>query len=211
MIPTVQHIIPWHSVPHNNNTTAQRTAQQSPVLFAKKPGGGWRFCVDYRKLNSITKKDQYPIPLIEETLARLSKARIFTKLDVRYAFNRIRLKEDIEDLTTFCTHYGSYKYRVMPFGLCNGPASFQRFINSVLFDYIDDFCTAYINDILIYSEDPLEHKAHVCKVLDRLRQASLPVDIKKSEFSVTSTKYLGFIISTEGITIDPDKVAIIKG
>ncbi len=82
----------------------------SPVLFAKKPGGGWRFCVDYRKLNAITKKDQYLIPLIEETLARLSKARIFTKLDVRHAFNRIRLKEDIEDLTTFYTRYGSYKY-----------------------------------------------------------------------------------------------------
>ena len=148
--------------------------------------------------------------MIKETLARLSKARIFTKLDVRHAFNRIRLKEDIEDLTTFRTRYGSYKYRVMPFGLCNGPASFQRFINSVLFDYIDDFCTAYIDDILIYSEDPLEHEAHVCKVLDRLRQAGLPVDVKKSEFSVTSTKYLGFIISTEGIAIDPDKVAIIK-
>ena len=182
----------------------------SPVLFAKKPGGGWRFCVDYRKLNAITKKDQYPIPLIEETLARLSKARIFTKLDVRHAFNRIRLNEDIEDLTTFRTRYGSYKYRVMPFGLCNGPASFQRFINSVLFDYIDDFCTAYIDDILIYSEDPLEHEEHVRKVLDRLRQAGLPVDVKKSEFSVTSTKYLGFIISTKGIAMDPDKVAIIK-
>ena len=182
----------------------------SPVLFAKKPGGGWRFCVDYRKLNTITKKDQYPIPLIDETLARLSKARIFTKLDVRHAFNRIRLKEDIEDLTTFRTRYGSYKYRVLPFGLCNGPASFQRFINSVLFDYIDDFCTAYIDDILIYSEDPLEHEAHVCKVLDRLRQAGLPVDLKKSEFSVTSTKYLGFIIGIKGIAMDPDKVTIIK-
>ena len=182
----------------------------SPVLFAKKPGGGWRFCVDYRKLNAITKKDQYPIPLIDETLARLSKARIFTKLDVRHAFNRIRLKEDIEDLTTFRTRYGSYKYRVLPFSLCNGPASFQRFINSVLFDYIDDFCTAYIDDILIYSEDPLEHEAHVCKVLDRLRQAGLPVDLKKSEFSVTSTKYLGFIIGIEGIAMDPDKVTIIK-
>src|SRR5579871_3836728 len=124
----------------------------SPVLFAEKPEGGWRFCVDYRKLNEITKKDRYPVPLIEETLARLSKARVFTKLDVRHAFNRIRLKESIEDLTTFRTRYRSYKYRVIPFGLCNGPASFQRFINSVLFDYLDDFCTAYIDDILIYSD-----------------------------------------------------------
>jgi len=82
----------------------------SPVLFAKKPGGGWRFCVDYCKLNAIMKKDQYLIPLINETLARLSQARIFTKLDVHHAFNCIRLKEDIEDLTTFRTRYGSYKY-----------------------------------------------------------------------------------------------------
>jgi hypothetical protein len=140
----------------------------SPVLFAKKPGGGWRFCVDYRKLNAITKKDRYPVPLIEETLGRLSKARIFTKLDVRHAFNRIRLKENVEDLTTFRTRYGSYKYRVLPFGLCNGPASFQRFINSVLFDYLDEFCTAYIDDILIYSDDTLQHEEQVRKVLERL-------------------------------------------
>jgi hypothetical protein len=137
----------------------------SPILFAKKPGGGWRFCVDYRRLNAITKKDRYPIPLIEETLARLARAKIFTKLDIRQAFYRIRLDEEAEDLTTFRTRYGSYKYKVLPFGLCNGPASFQRYINDVLFEYLDDFCTAYMDDILIYSEDPLEHEAHVSKVL----------------------------------------------
>jgi len=86
--------------------------------------------VDYRKLNDITKKDRYPLPLVEETLARLARARIYTKLDVRQAFHRIRLKESVEDLTTFRTRYGSYKYRVLPFGLYNGPASFQRYINS---------------------------------------------------------------------------------
>lgn len=182
----------------------------SPVLFAKKPGGGWRFCVDYRKLNAITKKDRYPIPLIEETLARLSRARVFTRLDVRHAFNRIRLKESVEDLTTFRTRYGSYKYRVLPFGLCNGPASFQRYINSILFDYLDDFCTAYIDDILIYSSDPLEHQEQVHKVLERLREAGLPVDVKKSEFAVTSTKFLGFIVSTEGIAMDLEKVAVVR-
>jgi hypothetical protein len=137
----------------------------APVLFAKKPGGGWRFCVDFRKLNAITKKDRYPLPLIEEMLTRLLRAKIFTKLDVRQAFYRIRLKEEVEELTTFRTRYGLYKYRVVPFGLCNGPVSFQRFINSVLFDYLDDFCTAYMDDILIYSDDPLEHEVHVKKVL----------------------------------------------
>src|SRR3954454_11412930 len=154
----------------------------SPILFAKKPGGGWRFCVDYRRLNAITKKDRYPIPLIEETLARLARAKIFTKLDIRQAFYRIRLDEEAEDLTTFRTRYGSYKYKVLPFGLCNGPASFQRYINDVLFEYLDDFCTAYMDDILIYSKDRLEHEAHVSKVLRRLHDAGLQVDIRKSEF-----------------------------
>ena len=182
----------------------------SPVLFAKKPGGGWRFCVDYRKLNAIIKKDRYPLPLIEETLARLAKAKVFTKLDIRQAFYRIRMKKGVEDLTTFRTRYGSYKYKVLPFGLCNGPASFQRYINDVLFDCLDDICTAYVDDILIYSDDPLEHEAHVKKVLQRLKDAGLQADIKKSEFSVTSTKFLGYIISTDGINMDPEKVAVVK-
>ena len=96
----------------------------SLVLFAKKPGGGWRFCVDYRKLNAITKKDHYLLLLIEETLARLAGAHIFMKLDIHHAFNHIRLNESAKDLTTFHTRYGSYKYWVLPFGLYNGPASF---------------------------------------------------------------------------------------
>jgi hypothetical protein len=135
---------------------------------------------------------------------------VFTKLDIRQAFYRIRMKEGLEDLTTFRTRYGSYKYKVLPFGLCNGPASFQRYINDVLMEYLDDFCTAYMDDILIYSEDPLEHELHVKKVLERLRAAGLQADIRKSEFSVTSTKFLGFIISTQGLAMDPEKVAVIR-
>ena len=157
----------------------------------------------------MTRKDQYPLPLIEETLARLSKARIFTKLDIRQAFHRIRIYPDSEELTTFRTRYGAYKYKVMPFGLTNGPATYQRFMNDVLFDYLDDFCTAYLDDILIYSENELDHQEHVRKVLLRLREAGLQADIKKSEFSVRRTKYLGFIISTEGIEVDPEKTETI--
>ena len=182
----------------------------SPVLFAKKPGGGWRFCVDYRKLNTVTKKDRYPIPLIDETMARLSRAKVFTKLDIRQAFYRIRMDKKAEDLTTFRTRYGSFKYKVLPFGLCNGPASFQRYINSVLHDYLDDFATAYIDDVLIYSEDPLEHETHVYKVVKALEAAGLQADIRKSEFQVTETKYLGFIIGTTGIRKDPGKVEVVR-
>ena len=182
----------------------------SPVLFVKKPNGGLRFCIDFRKLNNLSKKDRYPLPLIDETLARLNRAKVFTKLDIRQAFHRIRMDPESEDLTTFRTRYGSYKCKVVPFGLTNGPATYQRYMNDMLLDYLDVFCTAYLDDILIYSENELEHQEHVEKVLARLRAAGLQADIKKCEFSVKRTKYLGFIISTHGIEVDPDKVAVIK-
>ena len=110
-----------------------------------------RFCVDYRKLNAVTRKDRYPLPLLDETLARMSQAKIFTKLDIRQAFYRIRVHPDSEDLTTFRTRYGTYKYKVLPFGLTNGPATWQRYMNDTLFDYLDDFYIAYLDDIMIYS------------------------------------------------------------
>ena len=150
------------------------------------------------------------MPLIEETLARLVRVKVFTKLNVRQAFYRIRMKESVEDLTTFRTRYGFYKYKVLSFSLCNGPASFQRYINDILFNYLNDFCTVYVDDILIYSDNLLEHDAQVKKVLQRLKKAELQADIKKSEFSVQSTKFLGFIISTEGIAMNSEKVAVVK-
>jgi len=142
-------------------------------LFARKANGSLRFCVDYRELNAVTRKDRYPIPLLDEALARISRAKVFTKLDIRQAFHRLRIDPTSEDLTTFRTRYGCYKYKVVPFGLTNGPATYQRYMNDVLFDYLDDFCTAYLDDILIYSENELEHKEHVHKVLQRLREAGL--------------------------------------
>ena len=176
----------------------------------KKPSGTLRFCVDYRKLNNLTRKDRYPLPLISETLGRLSKAKVYTKLDIRQAFHRIRMDPDSEELTTFRTRYGAYKCKVLLEGLTNGPATYQRYMNDVLFDYLDDFCMAYLDDILVYSEDPLEHYEHVKKVLHHLRDAGLQVDIKKSEFRTTRTKFLGFIVSTKGIEVDPEKIVVVR-
>src|SRR5438876_2073627 len=181
----------------------------APILFVRKANGGLRFCVDYRKLNAVTRKDRYPIPLLDETLARISKAKIFTKLDIRQAFHRVRIDPASEDLTTFRTRYGCYKYKVVPFGLTNGPATYQRYMNDVLFDYLNDFCTAFLDDILIYSDNELEHEEQVRKVLQRLHEAGLQADIKKLEFSVKHTKYLGFIISADGIEADPEKTSVI--
>ncbi len=178
----------------------------SPVLFAKKPGGGLRFCVDYRGLNAVTIKNRYPLPLIRETLNRLSRAKYFTKLDIIAAFNKIRIAEGQEWMTAFRTRFGLFEYLVAPFGLCNAPATFQHYINDVLFEFLDQFCTAYIDDILIYSDTLEEHKIHVRSVLSKLREAGLQVDITKCEFHVQEVKYLGLIVSTKGISMDPDKV-----
>jgi hypothetical protein len=145
----------------------------SPILMAKKADGGLRFYVDFRKLNSVTKKDLYPLPLIDEMMQRVRGAKYFTKLDIRQGFHRIRMDLDSEDLTTFRSRYGSYKYKVMPFGVTNGPASFQRFMNSVLTGILDVFATAFVDDILIYSETLEEHEKHVKEVLKRLREAGL--------------------------------------
>ena len=154
----------------------------APILFAKKADGSLRLCVDYRKLNGLTKKDPYPIPLIDEMMARISKAKIFTKLDIQQAFHRIRMSTDSEDYTTFRTRYGTYKYKVLPFGLTNGPATFQRFINEILMEHLDDFCSAYMDDILIYSDSPAEHEIHAKKIMTILQDHGLQADIKKSEF-----------------------------
>jgi len=116
----------------------------------------------------------------------------------------------LEDLTTFRTYYSSYKCKVLPFRLINGPATYQRYINNVLFNYLNKFCTAYLDDILIYLDNKLKHQVHVKKVLERLRNVGLQVNIKKCEFGVKRTKYLGFIISTEGIKVDPKKVKAIR-
>lgn len=182
----------------------------APILFVRKHDGALRFCVDYRKLNALTVKDRYPLPLIEETLSRISEARYFTKIDIRQAFHKVRMHPDAEELTTFRTRYGSYKFKVLPFGLTNGPSTFQRFINDTLMGYLDDFCSAYIDDILIFSDDLDSHHDHVKKVLARLRAAGLQADIKKCEFHVSKTKYLGFIVGTDGIAVDPEKTDVVR-
>jgi hypothetical protein len=150
-----------------------RALYASPILFVKKPSGGLRFYINFRKLNTLTRKDRYPLPLINKTLARISQAKIFTKLNIRQAFYRIRIDPSSKDLTTFYTQYGVYKYKVLLFGLTNGPATYQRYINNVLFNYLDVFYIAYLDNILIYSSNKLEHKEHIKKVLIRLREAGL--------------------------------------
>ena len=140
----------------------------------------------------------------------MCKAKIFSKIDIIAAFNKLRIKEGEEWKTAFCTRYGLYEYLVMPFGLANGPSSFQTYINDVLHGMFDVYCTAYIADILIYSNSKKEHREHVRKVLEALRKAELQADIKKCEFHVTEVNYLGLIITSTGIRMDPQKVSAVQ-
>jgi Reverse transcriptase (RNA-dependent DNA polymerase)/RNase H-like domain found in reverse transcriptase len=188
---------------------ASSSPAAAPVLFAKKPGGGLRFCVDYRALNEITIKNRYPIPLIQETLNRLSKARYYTKLDIIAAFNRLRIAKGDEWLTAFRTRYGLFEYLVMPFGLANAPSTFQHYVNDTLHPYLDVFCTAYIDDILIFSDSLSEHRKHVRTILQAMRNAGLQLDVDKCEFHKTEVLYLGLLISTQGIRMDPAKIKTI--
>jgi len=178
----------------------------SPILFAEKKDDSLRFCVDYRKLNALIKRDRYLLPLIDETLARIQGSRYLTRLDIIAAFNKLRMHPSSEDLTTFITSFDSYKYHVMPFGLINGPTSYQHYMNDVLFDYLHQFCQVYLDDIIIYSKTLKEHKRHVRLVLHRLREAGLQVDINKCKFHVQKTSFLRLLLSTEELKMNLRKV-----
>jgi len=142
---------------------------------------------------------------------QLSKAHYYTTLDVRGAYNLLRMAEGEEWKTAFRTRYGLFESLVMPFSLTNAPADFQRFINDVLHPFLDNFCTVYLDDILIYSDTLAEHKVHVKKVLEVLAKAGLHLKPKKCEFHKTEVRYLGLILSNDGIKMDPGKIeAVMK-
>lgn len=185
----------------------------APVLFVRKPGGGLRFCVDYRALNAVSKEDRYPLPLFAETMRNLTGAKWFSKVDVISAFWRLRIAKGHEHKTAFRTRYGLFEWLVTPFGLTGAPASFQRFINKVLREYLDDFASAYIDDVLIYSSGSREdHLRKVRLVIRKLGDAGLNLDADKSEFAKKSMKYLGFIVHADGkgMEADPEKVETVQ-
>jgi hypothetical protein len=143
-------------------------------LFAKKSNEEFRFCVNYRKLNVIIKKNKYSILLIAKIIARLSKMKWMTKIDIRHAFNRIRMHfKKNEDLITFRIKYEIYKYLIMFFELINESSTFQNFMNDTLMNYLNEFVIAYLDDIIVYNNNKKEHIQHVRKILQRLRETNI--------------------------------------
>ena len=157
-------------------------------------------------LNSITKKDAYPLPRIDDSYLQLQGAKYFTSLDLQNGYWQIPLTDDAIPKTAFSTRYGQYEWKVMPFGLCNALASFQRAMNDILRPYLDKFCMVYLDDILIYSRTEKEHKKHVRKVLKALAKAKMILNLDKCRFNQSSIRFLGHIISAEGIKPDPEKI-----
>ena len=176
------------------------------VLFVKKKDGSLRLCVDYRGLNNVTVKDRTPMPNIKEMHDRLNGAKVFSKLDLRDGFNNILIKPEDTHKTAFRTRYGHFEFRVLPFGLCNAPATFCRMMNRIFGDLYDKCIIAYVDDILIYSGSVDEHLGHLEEVLARLQEHTLFVKESKCSFGVSATEFCGTGVNQSGISLDKSKL-----
>ena len=181
-----------------------------PILFVPKKDDTLRLCVDYRKLNDMTRKNRYPLPNIQELRDRLTGAKYFTSLDLRDGYYQIRMKKGEEWKTAFRTRYGHYEYTVMPFGLTNAPATFQAMINDVLRRHLDISVIAYLDDILIYSETEEEHIKHVQQVLECLDKYNLRLKPSKCSFHQQELEFLGHTVGVNGVKISEEKIRTIK-
>lgn len=179
----------------------------SPIVVVPKSNGQLRICVDLTKLNECIKRPFYPIPKIETTLNSMTRAKFFTKLDANSGFWQISLHKDSQKLTTFLTPFGRFKFCKLPFGITSAPEFFQRCMNKILGDLPNT--AVHMDDILVWGRSKEEHDRNVYKVLNRLRDIGMTLNRDKSEFGKTSIKYLGHILSPQGISVDPEKVSSI--
>lgn len=180
----------------------------SPALLVPKDGGTkHRFCVDYRTLNAVTKKDAYPLPYISSILDRLKGARFLSSLDIKSAYHQIAIKEESKELTAFTIPgRGLFQFRRMPFGLTNAPATWQRLIDRVIGADLEPYVFVYLDDIIVISPDFHTHLKVLAEVLERLIKAGLTVSREKCHFCRPSLKYLGYVVDSEGLHVDVSKV-----
>ena len=165
-----------------------RSSWSFPVVIVDKKDGSKRFCLDFRRLNKVTKKNSYPLPLIDDILALLGKAKYFTSLDLKSGYWQVAMDEKDKEKTAFACHKGLFEFNVMPFGLSNAPAVFQELM-SVVLQGCHDFSTAYLDDIMIFSPTLEEHLEHICVIFDRLRKHNLKLKLKKCSFLKSETHY----------------------
>ncbi|GJV36311.1 putative reverse transcriptase domain-containing protein [Tanacetum coccineum] len=182
----------------------------APVLFVKKKDGSFRMCIDYRELNKLTVKNRYPLPRIDDLFDQLQGSSVYSKIDLRSGYHQLRVREEDIPKTAFRTRYGHYEFQVMPFGLTNAPAVFMDLMNRVCKPYLDKFVIVFIDDILIYSKNKQEHEEHLKLILELLKKEELYAKFSKCEFWIPKVQFLGHVIDSEGIHVDPAKIESIK-
>nr|GEW94484.1 putative reverse transcriptase domain-containing protein [Tanacetum cinerariifolium] len=182
----------------------------APLLFVKKKDGSFRMCIDYRELNKLTIKNRYPLPRIDDMFDQLQGSSMYSKIDLRSSYHQLRVQEKDIPITAFRTRYGHYEFQVMPFGLTNAPAVFMDLMNRVCWPFLDKFVILFIDDIVIYSKNKEEHEEHLRIILELLQKEKLYAKFSKCEFWLDSVKFLGHVINSQGVHVDPAKVEAIK-
>ena len=181
----------------------------SPIVVIRKKSGELRLCVDYRRLNDITRKDSFPLPRIDETLDAIGGAKFFTSLDLASGYHQVAMDPDCQHKTAFTCPWGLYEFTRMPFGLCNSPATFQRLMTSTMSDFIFKILLVYLDDILVFSNTFEDHLSSLEKVFQRLEQINVKLNPEKCEFAKTEVAFLGHRVSAQGIRTDPDKITAV--
>ncbi|GKA75153.1 putative reverse transcriptase domain-containing protein [Tanacetum coccineum] len=182
----------------------------APVLFVKKKDGSFRMCIDYRKLNKLTVKNQYPLLRIDDLFDQLQGSSVYSKIDLRSGYHQLRVHEEGILKMAFRTRYGHYEFQVMPFGLTNALAVFMDPMNWVCKQYLDKFVIVFIDDILIYSKSKEEHEEHLKLILELLEKEELYVKFSKCDFWHSKVQFIGHVIDSEGIHVDASKIESIK-
>ena len=168
-------------------------------MLVKKNDGSLRLCIDYRGLNKLTRKNEYPLLRVDGLFDHLYESKIYSKVDLKTGYNQVKIKEEHVSKTRFRSRLGHYEYVVMPFGLTNAPATFMTLMNSIFRNQLDKFVLVFMDDILIYSKSMKEHKDHLKQVFDILKSHKLYAKLSKCEFFKTSVEFLGHVISDKGI------------